>query len=747
MKTFLQRNLLILAVLFAYTIIIFHPFIFFGKLPIPADTIVGLYHPWRDFYSQDYPNGIPFKNFQITDSVRQQYPWRFQVAQQVKQFELPKWNPYSFSGTPLLANFQTATFYPPNILYLIFNDFSGIWGVQVILQTVLGGIFIYLYLCSLKLRKEAAVLGTLTWIGSGFFVAWLEWNTVVHVAIYLPLILLSIDKLLAKNNNLTKNLFWKGIFVFSLISSFFAGYLQPFFYIALLSFIYLLTRILQTKSYKKTLTFLVLYLLFAIIILPQLLPTLDFINLSAREIDQANWLKPDWFLPWQNLVQIIAPDFFGNPATLNYFGIWNYQEFVEYVPIAATIFAFFALIVRRDKKTLFWGGILIFSLLFALPTPLAKIPFELKIPFLSTAQPSRIIMISDFALAVLAAFGLDYFMRIKDRRTYLPILIATVILLALVSLLFFARNAQLLVSIRNLYLPLALTLTSLILLIAGKIRPTANQFIVLLILILTIFDIYRFTSKFEPFTDKKFLYPKTKIISFLQKKATNQFFRVLALDDRILPPNFNVMYKLQTASGYDPLYLKRFGEFVVAMERGKPDTTPPWGFNRIITPKNYRSNLFELLNVRYLLTFDSISLPEYKLVLKEGKTNLYEKTNPNHRVYFVSKTINVSIKDQALKQMFTPGFSTKDMAVVEDTNYLGIHNYWAGSARIMTYSPNSIEIETYTEGPGFLVLLDAFYPSWKATIDSVPTEIYITNYAFRGIKVPQGKHDVRFFIK
>ena len=32
-------------------------------LPIPSDTIVGLYHPYRDSYANQYPNGIPFKNF------------------------------------------------------------------------------------------------------------------------------------------------------------------------------------------------------------------------------------------------------------------------------------------------------------------------------------------------------------------------------------------------------------------------------------------------------------------------------------------------------------------------------------------------------------------------------------------------------------------------------------------------------------------------------------------------------------
>src|SRR3989344_5465144 len=85
------------------TIIFFWQFIFRGLLPIPSDTIVGLYHPFRDLYAKDYPNGIPFKNFLITDPVRQQYPWRELAISIEKKLELPLWNPYSLSGTPLLA--------------------------------------------------------------------------------------------------------------------------------------------------------------------------------------------------------------------------------------------------------------------------------------------------------------------------------------------------------------------------------------------------------------------------------------------------------------------------------------------------------------------------------------------------------------------------------------------------------------------------------------------------------------------
>ena len=94
----------------------FWQFFFKGLFPIPADTIIGLYHPFRDLYAKNYPNGIPFKNFLITDPVRQQYPWRELAISIEKKLELPLWNPYNFAGTPLLANFQSGSFYIFNII-------------------------------------------------------------------------------------------------------------------------------------------------------------------------------------------------------------------------------------------------------------------------------------------------------------------------------------------------------------------------------------------------------------------------------------------------------------------------------------------------------------------------------------------------------------------------------------------------------------------------------------------------------
>ena len=136
----------------------FWQFLIKGLLPIPSDTIIGLYYPFRDMYAKEYPRGIPFKNSLITDPVRQTYPWKNLVIEAEKSFKLPLWNPYNFSGSPLLANFQSGTFYPFNLLYFVLPFYLS-WSLIIVIQPILAGIFMYLYLSNLKLRKEASVLG------------------------------------------------------------------------------------------------------------------------------------------------------------------------------------------------------------------------------------------------------------------------------------------------------------------------------------------------------------------------------------------------------------------------------------------------------------------------------------------------------------------------------------------------------------------------------------------------------------
>jgi hypothetical protein len=734
------------------------PFILQHKLPIPTDTIVGLYHPFRDLYATDYPRGIPYKNFLITDPVRQQYPWRMLAIELLKHASLPLWNPYSMSGMPLLANIQSAAFYPLNILFLLL-PFSDAWSFLILLQPLLAGLFLFFYLRNLRISPWAAALGAIAFAFSGFSISWLEWNTVVHTGLWLPLILFTADKIIStpgkpagtlhhsfSKNMLKGNYLWILLFIFSLLASFFAGHLQTFFYVFFVSFIYTLFRWIQFGKNKHTFfIFVFCFFLFVLVSIIQWFPTLQFLQLSARNID-LNWQVEGWFLPWQHLTQFVVPDFFGNPATLNYWGVWNYGEFIGYVGIIPLMFALYALFFRYDKKTLFFGSLLFISLFFSLPTPLAKLPYQLQFPFIATAQPTRLLFIIDFCLAILTAFGLDYFI-IKKTKIIFPIVFLGSLIFScwLFVLLGNKENLveQIAITKRNLYLPTILFgITSSLLVLSRLISKKYQQFLPIFLIIITIFDLIRFTNKFNTFTTREYLYPQTRVTKFLQKNLG--YYRYMTTDPRILPPNFSIVYKLQTVDGYDPLYLRSYGELIAASERNKPDIRPPFGFNRILTPHMYNSKIIDLLGVKYIVSLTDLSSPRLQKILQEGETRVYENSNTAPRAFFVSDVVSVSDKKQTIETMFASGFSPIKQAVIENS-IQNAHQWTVGNVRILSYEVNAVTMQTENNGNGFLVFSDTYYPTWHALIDNNEVKIQRTDYNFRGITVPAGKHIVTFY--
>jgi hypothetical protein len=772
-----NTNFLPLTILLVISLSFFYQFFLFGKLPVPADTIAGLYHPMRDLYSHDYPNGIPYKNSLITDPVRQQFPWRSLAAMNWHSFTFPVWNQYNNAGMPLLANMQSAFFYPLNLLFFL-TDFEISWSILIILQPVLACLFMFLFLRNLKLNQFSAFLGSFVYGFCGFSVAWLEWGTIGHVALWLPLILLSINKIAEVSGKITtkkasenliaffsckKLILWSFIHIISLSSAFFAGHLQIFLYLYLVSVIY--SVLLNLKHGIKIIALLVINnLLFLLITSVQWIPSLKLILLSARGVDQIHINNPGWFLPVQNLLQFIAPDFFGNPATLNYWGVWNYGEFIGYVGIFPLIMAIYALFYRYDRKTFFFGSIFFVSLLFALSTWIARLPFQFNIPFISTSMPTRLLFLTDFSLSILAALGLDYFIR-RDKKTkiiYPLIFILFVFLSVWILLLTTSEISQenIIIAKKNLILPFLIFLSTFFLIIAQAtiigqrlmIRKKINIFSIITIMLisLTVFDLFRFSYKFTPFSSSKYLYPKTKLTDFLQKNINN--FRIISVDPRVLPPNFSIMYKIQSLEGYDPLYIRRYGELIAAIERGQPDIDPPFGFNRIISPKQFSSRLIDFLGVKYVLSLNDINDPKLKKVFEEGQTKVYENSEAFNRAFFVSQVIPSSNKHQSIKYLFDSDIDLKRTAIVEDWNYSKT-NFSPTDNRIeiKEYESNMISIITSNNKEAFLILTDTYYPNWKARICASGTQncrntrIYLTNYNFRGIIVPPGEHTVIFF--
>jgi len=118
------------------------------------------------------------------------------------------------------------------------------------------------------------------------------------------------------------------------------------------------------------------------------------------------------------------------------------------------------------------------------------------------------------------------------------------------------------------------------------------------------------------------------------------------------------------------------------------------------------------------------------------------------RAYFASGLKSVSSPQQTLEKLLSPDFpytntlTLGDPAVARSSAVAG-----AGTARILGYQNQRVLCEVESNSPGYLVLLDSYYPGWRAYVDGIEARILVANYAFRAVEVRAGKHRVEFLYR
>ncbi len=668
------------AILVVIWLIFTWPFWVKGLIPAPLDFLVGFFAPWQGDYS------MPIKNPAIPDVVNQIIPWKIFTMGEWQQGRVPLWNPYNFSGTPHAANWQSAVFYPLNLIFMLLR-FDTAWSLYILLQPLLAGLFTYAYIRSLKLSRPAALLASMAFMWSGFITTWLEWGTLGHALLWLSAVLWAVEKSKIKTVILFLSL------------SLLAGHLQTSLYVIILTSAYFYFTFKRRPFAQargrlvKTLTILVMpFFLTAF----QFFPSLELYFNSFRSQENA----VDWFqafrIPIYSLVTWFAPDWFGHPVTRNSFGDHSYVEMTGYIGLIPLLLALLTVGIKSKSfhVKFFWWTIII-SLALSLKTPLANLLVWLHVPILAASSPARIIALISFSLSILVGFGFDYLPNLK-KSTLKKFLIGISLIFAsfwLATVVFHLPVSQ-----RNLILPTVIfILFTLLMLFRPKLLFATSY----LLFAVTAGDLFRFHHKFTPYTDKKLWYPQMKFITFLQQnQGVNRSFG-------IFDGQLNLPFKIYSAEGYDTLFPKTYGQLLQLNTSGRVSSA--------IIPKNspQTMSLLNLLGVKYVVQGVVHGAAPWELQLwnyPDQFINVYE--DERYQVFRNNKA--------------------------QSRAYL----INGGQAEITTYTPQKIVIEVDSAQNNTLILSDNYYSGWRAMVDDQATRINRTDAALRSVDVPAGQHTV-----
>lgn len=746
----MKKTLVSLSTLLIICLFFFWP-IFKGFIPFPGDLLVNS-NPYRSLSILGYnPGSYPTKE-QGRDVITELYPWRYFTIQELKQGKIPFWNPHNFSGNILMQNLQSSVFNPVNLVFF-FLPFTAGWTLFIFMQPVLASFFFFLFIRELKIGKFAALVGGIGFAFSSYMTVWMEYGNIAATLAYLPLLLFFLIRFLHKKS--VKD--YVG-FIITAILMLLSGYIQGAFYsymVVLTYTIYLLITEKHKINFPLVVSLIGMFVFPLFLTLFQFLPTLQIFSISTRwpySLNQIqNLLQPPWY--W---ITLLSADFFGNPATQNYYLPITYIERVCYIGVPLFIFALYA-IFQKKKQTIFFTILAGIVILLTTNFPGIAYVYQLPIPVIDTTVPTRFLSIFIFSLVVVATLGIDTFFQKKTFPKKLAMIIALMYLLLWVGVFIVGKvypqfTTQISITKHNLILPTVLAFGALLVFFVTKKSVKIGM---ALLFFLVVVDLFYGFEKITPFAPIQTVYPQNPVTAYMQQHAgINRFW---GYGSGYIEPNFQTVTGTYSPEGNDPLHIKAYGELITSSYDGKLPTLPPrpdanlaQGYGQDGMKNPYRQQLLNLLGVKYIVQHDesqqngnadtaTFSPDRYSLVWSQNPWQIYENKQVLPR-YFLVNSYKIASGQKALRDIYTGELSNTLILTTKPTSPIDTHA--TGTVALTSYGTQKITFSTRTNGSMLLFLSDTYFPSWKAMIDGKPTPILLADYAFRAVVVPPGNHTI-----
>lgn len=355
------------------------------------------------------------------------YPWREFAFEQLGKGHLPAWNPYLGAGAPLLANYQTAIFYPPNWLWLLLPGSAAMTAIAL-LHVLWSGLGMWQFTGALEFTPFGRGVSMLAYALSGYLIARLMSFPTANAGAWLPWLFWLVHRALTRCRLADTG--WLGL-GFGLLLL--AGHAQTTWYTAVGVGMYALWLTgwqrrrdpLRTRGIALLLMVagMLLGVLVAVI---QLIPTAEYLAESQRstglDFDTTANLS---YHPIQ-LLTLLSPHFLGTPADGSFLTRGIFFEdaaYIGFIPLVAALAAIWGWIrQRRDPdvpSTLqtvpFWALLTITTLLIAMGKygPVFHILYDYVPTFDAFREPVRWMILPVFSLSMLAGIGVEQWGRGK----------------------------------------------------------------------------------------------------------------------------------------------------------------------------------------------------------------------------------------------------------------------------------------------------------------------------------------------
>jgi len=676
------------------------------------------------------------------DFTEAYYPFQTFAARSFASGVIPFWNPFTFNGTPFLADLQNGVFYPGNqLMYLLSGGNLGVWLAQfmIIAHYLVALLGMWRLGRALGISQWGSAFAAVAYALSGFMVAHAIHHSLVYHQAWFPVIVL----LFYKSVRL-RSWFYAFLTGVTLGIALLSGHPQLALYIIfflLCLTVFLLVSDLRSDDRARSSTVLKAALCAALpvaigvgIFAIQLLPAMEFAGLSERAEMPYEKSLEGALGPGQ-LLTLVVPKLFGtaSPTTPQEEMFWyrpgtyNYWETAIYIGVATLLLGIVGLASRRlGGFGWFLAAMGLFGLLYGLGDSFFIHPIFGKLPGFNLFRiPTRLAIYMALGGSLLAGVGLDRILRRDgDNELLGKVVLAAGGAIVLIGVL---SVSGVILSFLNVPAELppdtarATAATGIVAILVGGIAtaiawmrlrgkmPATGAAIAMLLLGVVDMCLFGMGQNSSPDNPQAGMYQRIdEQYAAFKASPPEKLFRVKMREGgaMLMPRNQGLYSGIMLYDGYNALVLQR---------RVPPTATPDLAY--------------DLLNIRY------------DVKLNGGQSaELVERPHPlaHVRMLYDARVTAESAASRAMLKTVDPATTV----VLEEDPGVKLDGTGAGTATVKSYSASEIETQVTTDKPGVMVMSEIWYPAWHVYIDGAPAKLLIADYSLRAVAVPAGTHTV-----